>query len=342
MGKETLLLYRIDEFDRKVVFINTVNSRKAWRSLSDRDEIIMSFDDVLNSIIQLTNDFRVIEIAKNTIRERIDLNINEELKEFEEKYVNSTNFFTKYYAKNLYTTFKNGSARQKYIPDVTIFTLKSINRAIIDLKFLPMKHAVFSDDYATTTPLKKNKLVRKKRVERIIISQGLEYNVLNVSNRSLSNFFQDFSSSIYKMGLSVCTCNYCHKYFLETDGSLCCDSDSCYELYQEELRHKERREKDYDTYQQYITKLSNYIGFRKRTLSDNVIGNPELAAKWDMQRKVFMQDMKDLIEIYKAENRQPDKYLDNKYDDFINDVTNFRDELEKEAKEQNEDNEQSE
>ena len=341
MGKEPLLLYRIDEFDRKVLFINTINTRKAWKSISDKDEIIMSFDDILNSIVQLTYDFRGIEIAKDTIRERIDLNIKKELNEFEEKYVNSTNFFTQYYAKNLYTTFKNGKALQKYIPDITIITLRNINRAIIDMKFLPMKHAVFYDDYSTTTPSKK-RLIRKKRIERIIISQGSEYNVLNVANRSLSNFFQDFSSSVNKMKLSICTCNYCHKFFLDTEGIVCCTSESCHELYQEELRHKERREKDYDTYQQYITKLSNYIGFRKRTLSDNVISNPELTAKWDMQRKVFMQDMKDLIEIYKAENRQPDKYLDNKYDDFIDDVTNFRDELEKEAKEQNEDNEQSE
>ena len=68
MRKEPLLLYRIDEFDRKVVFINTINSRNAWKSISDKDEITMSFDDVLNSIIQLTNDFHGIEIAKDTIQ----------------------------------------------------------------------------------------------------------------------------------------------------------------------------------------------------------------------------------------------------------------------------------
>ena len=341
MRKEPLLLYRIDEFDRKVVFINTINSRNAWKSISDKDEITMSFDDVLNSIIQLTNDFHGIEIAKDTIQKRIDLNIKKELNEFEEKYVNSTNFFTQYYAKNLYTTFKKGKARQKYIPDITIFTLRSINRAIIDLKFLPMKHAVFSDDYSTTTPSKK-KLIRKKRIERIIISQGSEYNILNVANRSLSNFFQDFSSSVYKMGLSICTCNYCHQSFFDTKGCVCCTSENCQELYQKEMRHKERHEKDFETYQKYITKLSNYISFRKGTLSDNVIDSPELSAKWAMKRKEFIQQMKDKIKEYKEDNRQPDKDLDKKYNELTNDVTNFTEELEKEAKEQNEDNEQSE
>lgn len=106
-------------------------------------------------------------------------------------------------------------------------------------------------------------------------------------------------------------------------NAVCCDNDSCQSIYQRELRNAKRREKDNSTYKIHINRLSNYIGQQKIKLSPAVLDAPELVERFDKQRKIFMQLMRDKIGEYEAENRLPDDELSAFYDKIQQDVVRF-------------------
>lgn len=63
----------------------------------------------------------------------------------------------------------------------------------------------------------------------------------------------------------------------------------------------------------WLTRLSNYIGQQKPKLSARVNDDKAVIKKFDKERKVYTQILKDKIEEYKAENRLPDKEMEDFY-----------------------------
>lgn len=335
MKKSEKLLYRIDESTRKVVFVYSNNPLETCKSLSDDDLIIMTFDDVLRDIIVLTKTFPEIENNTEIIKNRIDLNANEEMAIFEERFVKSDNFFIRYFSNDLYTTFVKEEKKQKYIIDITLITIRTISRFIIDWKIIPIKHAISSDCSFVTSPQKHTE-VGIERIERVVIKSGTKHNVLNIANRNLSNFFKDFFSSVNKMNLCICTCNYCQNHFFGDEKDVCCSSEICQSNYQKDLALQARRDKDNEVYKKPETKLSNYIGYLKTTLSFDIKEYPSLEMKWDNQRKVSMKEMKDTLKEYKEKGILPDKKIDELYGNTMQLFKDLREELENEANEMEE------
>ena len=93
--------------------------------------------------------------------------------------------------------------------------------------------------------------------------------------------------------------------------------------YQREVKNAKRRERDNSTYKVYRTRLSNYIGQQKTKLPAEVLDNPALVERFDQQRKVFTKQMQDMLDEYVAENRLPDKELDDFYEKMKQDVMSF-------------------
>ncbi len=100
----------------------------------------------------------------------------------------------------------------------------------------------------------------------------------------------------------VCSCKYCGKVFLGKKNAVCCDGKECQAAYQNELKNAKRRERDNGTYQKYNTRLSNYIGQQKPKVSAKVNEDSEVLDRFDKERKVYTQILKDKIEKYQAEN----------------------------------------
>lgn len=93
-----------------------------------------------------------------------------------------------------------------------------------------------------------------------------------------------------------------------------------------------RREYEHSSYKKHIIKLHNYISFKKRTLADNVRNNPELIAKWNNQRKIFLKKMKDFVNKYENTNRLPDEKVDEFYNEMRQAVSDFAKSLEQSVK----------
>ena len=62
---------------------------------------------------------------------------------------------------------------------------------------------------------------------------------------------------------------------------------------------------------------------RKQKLPAEVLDNPALVERFDQQRKVFTKQMQDMLDEYVAENRLPDKELDDFYEKMKQDVMSF-------------------
>jgi hypothetical protein len=97
-------------------------------------------------------------------------------------------------------------------------------------------------------------------------------------------------------------------------NAVVCNAECCQTAYERDVRNAKRRAKDNATYQKYKTKLSNYIGQQKIKLPAVILGAPELVEKFDLQRKVFTNQMQNKLDEYEAENRLPDKELENFYE----------------------------
>lgn len=85
-----------------------------------------------------------------------------------------------------------------------------------------------------------------------------------------------------------------------------CDAEDCQAKYAHEKKNAKRRESDNGDYRKYQTKLSNYIGQQKTKLSVKVDEDKAILDRFDKERKVYTQILKDKIEEYQAENRLPD------------------------------------
>jgi hypothetical protein len=96
-------------------------------------------------------------------------------------------------------------------------------------------------------------------------------------------------------------------------NAVCCDGEVCQAAYQRALKNEKRRERDNGTYQKSNTRLSNYIGQQKPKLSARVNEDSEVLDKFDKERKVYTQILKDKIEEYQAENRLPDEEMEQFY-----------------------------
>ena len=62
-----------------------------------------------------------------------------------------------------------------------------------------------------------------------------------------------------------------------------------------------------------------------------MLDDPALVKKFDEQRKVFTKQMQDMLDEYEADNRLPDKELDDFYEKMKQEVMRFVYALEAEA-----------
>lgn len=320
-----ILLYRIDEQAKNVLFVVTEDSEKVWGNISEDMQTILSFDEIFRDITAFRDGFLDYEqltdelIAAINGRGAVFHNI---LERFDDKRLNSFNFFTRYYSEVLRNIFL--SAREDIEKAGAFLNTRAIKKATgyVNEVFNNIREVMRDDwnfDFNSESDMKAFRI----KYDKIIIRGNDRNNIYTVADTALVNFFYNFSFAIHSQKLYVCSCKYCSKVFLGKKNAVACDNESCQTAYQREVKNAKRRKRENSTYKVYSTRLSNYIGQQKTKLPAEALDDPELVKRFDQQRKVFTKQMKDMLDEYEVENRMPDEELDAFYEKMKQDIMSF-------------------
>lgn len=320
-----ILLYRIDEQAKNVIFVVTGDNAEIWKNISEDMQTVLSFDNIFHDITEFRNGFLDYEQLTDELIGAINGRgavFREILERFDDNCLNSFNFFTRYYSDTLRDVFL--SARHDIDKAGAFFNTRALKKSIdyVNEVFNNIREIMRDDwnfDFNSESDLQAFRL----SFDKVIIRGNDRNDIYTVADTALVNFFYDFSFAIHSRRLYVCGCKYCGKHFLGMKNAVACDSDSCQANYQREVKNAKRRERDNSTYKVYRTRLSNYIGQQKSKLPAEVLDDPELVEKFDQQRKVFTKQMQDRLDEYEAENRLPDKSLDDYYEKMKQDIMSF-------------------
>lgn len=334
MGEnKKILLYRIDEQAKDVIFVVTEDDEKLWGNISKDMQTVLSFDEIFRDITEFRDGFLDYEQLTDELIGAINGSgavFREILERFDDNRLNSFNFFTRYYSDTLRDIFL--SARADIDKAGAFFNTRALKKSTeyVNEVFNNIREVMRDDwnfDFNSESDMKAFKL----SFDKIIIRGNDRNDIYTVADTALVNFFYDFSFAIHSRKLYVCSCKYCNKVFLGKKNAVACDTESCQDAYQREVKNAKRRERDNSTYKVYRTRLSNYIGQQKTKLPAEVLDIPELVERFDQQRKVFTKRMQDMLDEYEAENRLLDKALDDFYEKMKQDIISFVYALEAEA-----------
>ena len=320
-----ILLYRIDEQAKIVIFVVTEDDERLWGNISEDMQTVLSFDEIFRDITEFRSNFLDYEQLTDELIGAINGRgavFREILERFYDNRLNSFNFFTRYYSDTLRDVFTE--ARADIDKAGAFFNTRALKKSTeyVNDVFNHIREVMRDDwnfDFNSESDMKAFRL----SFDKIIIRGNDRNDIYTVADTALVNFFYDFSFAIHKMKLYVCKCKYCGKVFLGKRNAVACDAESCQAAYQREVKNAKRRERDNSTYKVYRTRLSNYIGQQKTKLPAEVLDNPALVERFDQQRKVFTKQMQDMLDEYVAENRLPDKELDDFYEKMKQDVMSF-------------------
>ena len=316
MGEnKKILLYRIDEQAKNVIFVVVEDDEKLWGNISEDMQTVLSFDEIFRDITAFRDGFLDYEQLTDELIGAINGRgevFRTILARFDDNRLNSFNFFTRYYSDTLRDIFLSARAD---IDKAGAFhntrTLKKVTGYVNEV-FNNIRE-VMRDDWNFDFNSESDMKAFRVKYDKVIIRGNDRNDIYTVADTALVNFFYDFSFAIHSRKLYVCRCKYCGKVFLGMKNAVCCDGEECQAAYQHELKNEKRRERDNGTYQKYKTRLSNYIGQQKPKLSSRVNEDSEVLAKFDKERKVYTKILKDKIEEYQAENRLPDDEMEQFY-----------------------------
>ena len=328
-----ILLYRIDEQAKNVIFVVIEDDERLWGNISEDMQTVLSFDEIFRDITEFRDGFldyeQLTDELIGTINGRGEV-FRTILTRFDDNRLNSFNFFTRYYSDTLREIFL--SARQEIDKAGAFHNTRVLKKttAYVNEVFNHIREVMRDDwnfDFNSESEMKSFRL----SFDKIIIRGNDRNDIYTVADTALVNFFYDFSFAIHTRMLYICSCKYCGKVFLGMKNAVCCDGEVCQATYQREVKNAKRRERDNSTYKVYRTRLSNYIGQQKTKLPAEVLDDPALVKKFDEQRKVFTKQMQDMLDEYEADNRLPDKELDDFYEKMKQEVMRFVYALEAEA-----------
>lgn len=334
MGKDKkILLYRIDEQAKNVIFVVTDDNAEIWKNISEDMQTILSFDEIFRDITEFRDGFLDYEQLTDELIGAINGRgavFRELLERFDDNHLNSFNFFTRYYSDTLRDIFTK--ARADIDKAGAFFNTRALKKSTeyVNGVFNNIREVMRDDwnfDFNSESDLQAFKL----SFDKVIIRGNDRNDIYTIANTALVNFFYDFSFAIHNRKLYVCNCMYCGKQFLGMKNAVACDSEDCQDTYQREIRNAKRRKRENSTYKIYNTRLSNYIGQQKTKLPAEVLDDSELVEKFDQQRRIFTKQMQERLDDYEAENRLPDKSLDDYYEKMKQDIVRFVHSLEAEA-----------
>ena len=308
MGKDKkILLYRIDEQAKSVIFVVTEDNESVWGKISEDAYSVISFDDIFRDITEFRSNFLDYEQLTDELIGAINGRgavFRDILERFDDNRLNSFNFFTRYYSDTLRDVFTE--ARADIDKAGAFFNTRALKKSTeyVNDVFNHIREVMRDDwnfDFNSESDMKAFRL----SFDKIIIRGNDRNDIYTVADTALVNFFYDFSFAIHKMKLYVCDCRYCHKRFLGSRNSICCDSKECQTLYQRETKNEKRRTKAKDPYEVHKTKLTSYLSQHTSSLKATVQEDMAYVNKFKARNSEFKQRMQGEIERCRAENIIP-------------------------------------
>lgn len=302
--QKTTTYYSIDFTNNKVVMLSKLDNKNSWESIPADAYTTISFDELLNDIIEFRTVFsdfvnlkeRVIPLLsgdgtlfRNTIKELYDI-IN-----------NSSKYFTRYYADYIYNYF----IEQKDSINFVILQ-KSLANAIkrIDNKFNVINKTINYEHYFNLKSNCNIQVINFDDKKYVIRSQDRN-EIYHEADILFSNLFYDLSSIIHNKKLHICKCKYCKKFFFGSKNNVCCINPACKDKHLHIIKNEQRKKKSNSLYGIHLTKLNSYLSQQTHQLKSIVQEDMYYVNKFKSRNGEFRQRLKDEIERCRIENIIP-------------------------------------
>lgn len=303
-----ILLYRIDEQAKNVIFVVTADNKTAWENISEEKRTVISFDDIFRDITEFRGNFLDYEKLTDELIGAINgrgVIFRELLERFDDYQLNSFNFFTRYYSDTLRDVFI--TAREDIEKAGALFNTRALKKSTeyVHNVFDNIRE-VMRDDWNFDFNSEGDLQAFRVSFDKVIIRGNDINEIYTIADISLVNFFYDLSFAIHKLKLYVCKCKYCTKKFLGDKNSVCCDAEECQATYQREIKNAKRRNKEKEPYKKPIVTITNYIGQAMYNLRAAVQDDPDIIAEFEDSKKIFKKKIKDMVADYEADHRSTD------------------------------------
>lgn len=300
-----ILLYRIDEQAKNVIFVVTADNKTAWENISEEKRTVISFDDIFRDITEFRGNFLDYEKLTDELIGAINGRgaiFRELLERFDDYQLNSFNFFTRYYSDTLQDVFI--TAREDIEKAGALFNTRALKKST------EYVHNVFDnirdvmrDDWNFDFNSEGDLQAFRVSFDKVIIRGNDINEVYTIADISLVNFFYDLSFAIHKLKLYVCECKFCQKKFLGDKNNVCCEAEECQTTYQREIKNAKRRKKEKEPYKKPIVTITNYIGQAMYNLRAAVQDDPDIIAEFEDSKEIFKKKIKDMVADYEADHR---------------------------------------
>jgi len=296
--------YSIDFTNNKVIFLTAEQNLTSWESIPADAYTTISFDEILNDIIE----FRALFLNFENLKDRLisllpgdGAVFHNTLKELYSIYINSSNYFTRYYNDYIYNFYvKERDSIKAIILDKTLKSaIDNINNEYNRIRKATNYKYYFSLN--SNCSIQVISCEEKKYVIRSHDRNEIYYE----ANILLSNLFYDLSSIIQNKKLNICRCKYCKSFFFGSKNNVCCNDVSCRDKHLHIIKNEQRREKSKDPYVKHITLLNDYLSQQTYQLKAIVQENMNFVDKFKSRNSEFRQKMKDEIERCRIENIIP-------------------------------------
>ena len=311
-----ILLYRIDEQAKNVIFVVTEDNEKVWGNISEDMQTVLSFDEIFRDITEFRDGFLDYEQLTDELIGAINGRgevFRTILARFDDNRLNSFNFFTRYYSDTLREIFL--SARQEIDKAGAFFNTRALKKSTeyVNEVFNNIRE-VMRDDWNFDFNSESDMKAFRVKYDKVIIRGNDRNDIYTVTDTALVNFFYDFSFAIHSKKLYVCSCKYCGKVFLGMKNAVCCDGEECQTAYQREVKNAKRRDKEKEPYKKPIVTITDYISQAKYNLRNAVQDDSNIIAEFEDRKEGFKKKIKDKVTEYEAERRSTD---DKEMNDFI-------------------------
>lgn len=256
-----ILLYRIDEQDKNVIFVATADNEQEWENITEEIQTTLSFDDIFRDITEFRDGFLDYEQLTDELIGAINGRVavfREILTRFDDMRLGSFNFFTRYYSDTLRDVFTSALADiNKANP---LFNTKVLKKSTeyVNKVFRNIREVV-RDDFNFDFNAESDLTAFRLSFDKVIIRGNDRNDIYTVADTALINFFYDFTAVIHKLKLYECECKFCGKKYLGLKNSYSCDADDCQAKFTREKKNAKRREHDNSDYQVYLTRFSKYL-----------------------------------------------------------------------------------
>lgn len=303
------LLYRIDEKQKNVEFVSTDEIDNVFENNTQESTTIISFDDVLKSVMEIRNTSSDYKHCINDIASKIDNSrvlFMKAISFIENNKSNSSNFFIRYYSKNLYSLSlreRNKVRKASYIPLPPLFdyVVKKTSNNLYN-EYDQIHNVLFNDAiFNLSVTNEQMKILMNKNTVHLIDNNHNE--MYTIADELLVNFFDDFSYTLCKQGLNICQCKYCNKLFIDKKHKDYCSAEECQTIYKNEKKSTKRHRKPNDPCKDPKNTIKGYFRKKKFDLGNELSNMYQAQEEFKAHKHPFYKEIEEKVIEYKVNNR---------------------------------------